>query len=758
MALKLNQVATPAAIALLCLLTAGCSDPEVAKRKYVEKGDALMAQDKAGEAVLEYRNAVRLDRRFGEARLKLAAAYTRTGDLEAAGKEYVRAADLLPQQSDAQLKAASIALNVKDFEAALKYADNALRIDPKLADAHLARAYALAGQSDTESAIRQLETAILEAPLDSRLHTSLGGIKASAGDAGAAEGSFRKAIEIDPKSIPAHLALAYYLWSAKQTGEAERTLHQAIAIQPNDIAANRMLALFLLAQERPSEAEAPLLRLVKLNDPAATLTLGDLYTRTDRPQPARELYESLKQNQAARAIAVTRILTLDYAAGKRTEAHAALDAELKATPDSHRLLTMKTRWLAAEGKGTEALDTAKKATAAQPNSAESHYVLGLAHGALRENDAAIASYKEALRLDPRLTAADLQLSRLLLASGDNDQALQHAAAARKANPRNPDARLNLAQALAGKNDLAAAEAELKSLRQEFPASSRVYAVYGQVLQAKGDRAAAGREFERALQLDPTNLPALRATMRSDVELKRPEVARGRVKAALERQPNRAALLMLAGQLEHALGNVGPAEQYLRTAVEAEPANYEAYTQLALFYVNQKKLDEAKQRLREYAKRQPDSVPTLTMIGMIEETQGRRADAIQVYEGIVKDNPRAAIAANNLAYLYAEGGVQLDMAVQLAQSAKQQLPDNADVSDTLGWAYVKKGMVDLAIPPLEFSVAKAPDNVGFLFHLGIAYAKAGRADQARKTLNRALQIQPEFAGAAEARETLAGLEK
>jgi tetratricopeptide (TPR) repeat protein len=753
-----KHVITLFVVTLLCISAAACSDPEVAKRKHLAKGDALMAEGKPAEAILEYRNAIRIDRRFGEARFKLAAAQSSTGNLQDAAKEYVRAADLLPERSDAQLQAASIMIAQKQFEVALKYADNALAAEPTLVDAHLVRAYALAGQSDTESAIRELETAMVDAPLDARLHTSLGGLRASAGNAAEAEKSFRKAIEIDPKSIPAHLALAHYLWSSTKTDEAEQAINQAIALEPNGISANRMLAIFLIARNRSSEAEAPLLRLVNAKDDAAAFTLADLYSRTGRQDQARALYGSLKDNKRIRATAVARLAALEYATGRRGHAHDIVDAEFKANPDTHSLLIMKARWLAAEGKGSEALEVAKKAMAVLPNSADSHYVLGLAHGARGENDDAIASYKEALRLNPRLAAADLQLSRLLLQSGETDQALQHASAARKANPRNPEARFNLAQALAGKNDLAGAEAELKTLRQEFSGSSGVYSLSGQILQARGDRAGARREFDRALQLDPTDMPALRAVVRSDLELKKTDAARARLEAALEKQPNRAALLILAAQFEHAAGNMGPAEAHLLKAVEAEPTNGEAYNKLALFYVDQKKLDVAKQRLREYAKQKPDSIPTLTMIGMIEQSQGREDDAIKVYEEIVKDNARAPIAANNLAYLYAERGVQLDMAVQLAQSAKQQLPDNPDVSDTLGWAYVKKGMVDLAIPPLEFSLTKAPNNVGYLFHLGMAYAKAGRAEQARETLNRALQLEPGFTGAAEARQALAALQK
>ena len=42
------------------------------------------------------------DARFGEARLKLAESYERTGDLRNAYREYMRAADLMPSDEQAQ--------------------------------------------------------------------------------------------------------------------------------------------------------------------------------------------------------------------------------------------------------------------------------------------------------------------------------------------------------------------------------------------------------------------------------------------------------------------------------------------------------------------------------------------------------------------------------------------------------------------------------------------------------------------------------
>src|SRR5215510_13019569 len=64
--------------AVFAAFTIACSkDPEVAKREYVRSGDAYVAKKQYKEAVIEYRNAVQLDPKYGEARAKLADAYFR---------------------------------------------------------------------------------------------------------------------------------------------------------------------------------------------------------------------------------------------------------------------------------------------------------------------------------------------------------------------------------------------------------------------------------------------------------------------------------------------------------------------------------------------------------------------------------------------------------------------------------------------------------------------------------------------------------
>ena len=61
-----------------------------------------------------------------------------------------------------------------------------------------------------------------------------------------------------------------------------------------------------------------------------------------------------------------------------------------------------------------------------------------------------------------------------------------------------------------------------------------------------------------------------------------------------------------------------------------------------------------------------------------------------YEETMKYQPNHAGAANNLAWLYAESGQQLDRAWSLAEKARTLMPDDPNIMDTLAWVYYKNG--------------------------------------------------------------------
>jgi tetratricopeptide (TPR) repeat protein len=208
----------------------------------------------------------------------------------------------------------------------------------------------------------------------------------------------------------------------------------------------------------------------------------------------------------------------------------------------------------------------------------------------------------------------------------------------------------------------------------------------------------------------------------------------------------------------ATGDLKSTEQALKNVIQLDPAQFDAYGMLGTLYASENRLDEARAQFDHLAELRPKSAAgAQTVAGVILEMQDKRAEAQKRYEKALDADPKSAVAANNLAWIYAESGGNLDLALQLAKTAKAQLPAQADVNDTLGWVYYKKGMASLAIPPLLQSVQRDPRNAVYQYHLGLAYVQSGDRTAARKALEQALQINPKFDGAEEAKKTLAGLQ-
>jgi tetratricopeptide (TPR) repeat protein len=755
--MTMSRLLTPLLLGVAAaVIASACSDPEVAKARHMEKADRHMANQEYQQAILEYRNALKAVPRDGEGRFKLAEAYLKVGRPMEAAREYVRAADLLPDRADIQIKAGSVLLSAREFDRAKRAGEMAVKADPKNVEAQLLLAHALAGLKDLPAAIQEIEEAIQLAPEDSRPYTSLGSMRLAEGDRARAEEAYLRAVELDPKSAAGHLALGMFYWSGNARDRAEAKFTEAASLDPKNLLVNRALALFYLTDGRAADAEAPLLRLAELEDAGGILTVADHYARTGRTEEARAMYSRLKSREATRTTAVLRLARLDYDTGNRPQAHAALDEELKVPGAAPEVAVLKAQLLLSDGKLPEAEAQAKSAVETNPNLASAHYVLGLAQMARDRREAATRSFNETLRINPKAAAAELQLSRLSLAAGNTDDALRLAENARKAAPGNLDARLGVARALLGRRDLARAEAELKALRTDYPKQADVHALYGGLLAARSNFAGAAREYDRALELDPSNLPALGGRIQADLRAKRPGDARARLARAIKADPENGSVLVLGGRLEATLGDTAAAEQHFRRALTVNPALLDAYFLLGQLFVQQNRLDEARTEFERLAGLSAEAVVPKTMVGMIYEMQNRPQDARRAYEEILNTTSRAPVAANNLAWLYAESGEKLDTALELAQSAKQQLPDRHEVDDTLGWVYFKRNMPELAIAPLERAVKADTANPQYHAHLGLAYARAGRADEAKRSLARALELRPDFPGAEEARKTLASL--
>jgi uncharacterized protein HemY len=99
---------------------------------------------------------------------------------------------------------------------------------------------------------------------------------------------------------------------------------------------------------------------------------------------------------------------------------------------------------------------------------------------------------------------------------------------------------------------------------------------------------------------------------------------------------------------------------------------------------------------------------------------------------------------------------MDRAFSLAQTAREQLPHDPSIADTLGWLYYKKELYRQALPLFKESAEKLAEKPVVHYHLGMAYSKVGDTNLAKGALQRALQLRKDFPGAEEAQQILAQL--
>jgi tetratricopeptide (TPR) repeat protein len=102
--------------------------------------------------------------------------------------------------------------------------------------------------------------------------------------------------------------------------------------------------------------------------------------------------------------------------------------------------------------------------------------------------------------------------------------------------------------------------------------------------------------------------------------------------------------------------------------------------------------------------------------MALDQSGARQEAAQSYREVLTWDAINSIALNNLAYLLADAGGDLDEALKHARTANELFPGWATFLDTLGWVYYKRGETDAAVGQLCKAVRKNPRNVAYRQHL------------------------------------------
>ncbi len=207
--------------------------------------------------------------------------------------------------------------------------------------------------------------------------------------------------------------------------------------------------------------------------------------------------------------------------------------------------------------------------------------------------------------------------------------------------------------------------------------------------------------------------------------------------ALDKDPTSAATHVLLGKLRDRTGSPKEAARYFDKAIELNPDYADAYMSAGVLY----------------------------------EREGEVDKAIEMYSALVIASDRKGltlrdlgVAMNNLAWLLAEPPdatpEDLDRALELAQEAKEMMPQNPSIADTLGWVMYKRDIQAAAISLFREAIesyAPGPNRAMTRYHLALSYEKNGEPERAIDELRVALEESDSFPGRDDAEAALKRLE-
>jgi tetratricopeptide (TPR) repeat protein len=765
-------------VVLAALTLVSCSrDPNVAKKRYLENGNKYFAKGKYKEASIMYRNALQKDQRYGPAYYRLAQTDLKLGRIPNALGELRRAIELIPKDQpehfDAEVRLAEIYLaftrETQYLSEAEGVAKELLQRDPNSYDGHrltadldFVRAQSSFHAGRPEETEKLLTDAIAEYRKAMSLKTPGPAIRMQLARALAAgrqfaeaERIYRQVIDDDKTLVQAYNELyGVYVLQGK-TAEAEQILKAGAANNPKQIAFLVSLASFYSGLKRHDDMVATLNRIkghVKDYD-RAYLVVGDFYFRNaDMAEALKQYQEGMAADPKQKATYQKRMIEVLMRQNRRAEAADIDQAILKDNPKDSDARGLQASLLLERGDVQKAISELQAVVNAAPDNFVARYNLGRAHVARGEWEQARQQFTEAIRerqdyLPARLALAQLQVLRADPQTGAGyEEALKSVAGILAIDRKNGPARMIEAAALLGEKKYGEARQLLEAIRQANPSAPDIDYSLGMVSLKEGNLKDAEEIFRKAYAAspkDPRGLVGLVETLAAQGHY---DQAIQFLQSELAKNPTRNDLQMTLGNIAVRAGNfdlaVGEFQAVLGELDKNSKARGEVYFRLGVTLRKKGDLKGAIQTLYKARETLPGNAMVVNELAVALQSADRKQEAREAYEQAVKMEPQNGFALNNLAFLIAESNAgDLDQALTYAQRAKQALPNLSEVSDTMGWIYLKKNMTDNAMDIFQGLVDKMPGNSTYRYHLGMAYAQKGDKPRALKEFQQALRSSP-----------------
>jgi choice-of-anchor C domain-containing protein len=380
----------------------------------------------------------------------------------------------------------------------------------------------------------------------------------------------------------------------------------------------------------------------------------------------------------------------------------------------------------------------KDALRVGPRVYEWHISLGHALKDKGDLDAALASFKEAIRLSPTNVALHFSLAAALKNKGDIDCAIACCKESVRLNPKDVQARIDLGRMLSElKSDYDGAIAEFKEVIRLDPKNGVPYNNIGYNLNLKGDYDAAIAYCKEAIPLEPLvanphNHLAFALSRKGDYA-----GAIAEYKEALRLNPYYVEAHSGLVDVLNRKGDLDGLVAYYKETIRLNPLNVNAQIGLVEALRRKGDLDDVVAYYKEIIRLNPNIAEGL---GNVLRAKGDIDVAIACSREAIRLNPTNANAHLTLGYTLSLQG-DIEGAAACFKEAIRLQPNNSIAHDDLGYCLTEKGDLDGAIACCKEAIRLNPNFTNPHIRLGEIYSRMGDLDQAIACCKEAIRLDP-----------------
>jgi tetratricopeptide (TPR) repeat protein len=339
---------------------------------------------------------------------------------------------------------------------------------------------------------------------------------------------YRQALALvgDSSDVRTDLAMAYA--RLNRATEAREEAERAVALDDTNRAAHRILGLIEASELEASESRPsdPALARATMHleralaggfeDPAAQLTLADLYVRGGQHQKAIDTLNDFLLDRPGYLQAVLLLAQAYRAAGQPAEAERVLgDLGGSGRPDPAAAARQQALALANSGQLSEARDVLSRLIATNPDDIAAYYLLAQVELRDGQADAAEGAALRIARIDPDDVRGPLMLAEVR-ARRNNFRGVVEALEPRVTAATDADVETGaytqmtslLASAFVGLGEGKRAVQVLETARKRAPADLHVLFSLAATYERTGDVDRAEQAFRELLAADPSHAPGL----------------------------------------------------------------------------------------------------------------------------------------------------------------------------------------------------------------------------------------------------------